>query len=148
MTREQRSAHMAKIRSKNTKPEMCLRRGLHALGFRYRLHDAKLPGKPDLVFPARKKIIFVNGCFWHGHECAVGVRLPKTNSDFWREKRERNHARDMRQQTALREMGWESLVVWECRIKRVDGVPKEVLAYLETVTEFETAGTKTSIRPS
>ena len=143
MTREQRSAHMAKTRSKNTKPEMSLRRGLHALGFRYRLHDARLPGKPDLVFPIRKKVIFVNGCFWHGHECAVGARLPKTNSEFWREKRERNHARDMRQQTELEEMGWESLVVWECHIKLEDGIPKEVLAYLETAREHELTGIKT-----
>ena len=90
----QRSAHMAKIKSKNTKPEMLLRKGLHASGFRYRLHDAKLPGKPDLVFPSRRKVIFVNGCFWHGHDCPVGARLPKSNTEFWIDKRERNQARD------------------------------------------------------
>ncbi len=126
----QRSAHMAKIKSKNTKPELLLRKGLHALGFRYRLHDAKLPGKPDLVFPSRKKVVFVNGCFWHGHDCPVGARLPKTNTEFWIEKRERNQARDQRQIALLNVLGWECLVVWECAIKASPGVPTEVTKYL------------------
>lgn len=126
----QRSAHMAKIKSKNTKPELLLRKGLHALGFRYRLHDAKLPGKPDLVFPSRRKVVFVNGCFWHGHDCPVGARLPKSNTDFWIEKRERNQARDQRQMAQLKDLGWECLVVWECDIKASKGVPNEVPKYL------------------
>ena len=126
----QRSAHMAKIKSKNTKPELLLRKALHALGFRYRLHDKKLPGKPDLVFPSRKKVIFVNGCFWHGHDCPVGSRLPKSNTEFWRDKRAKNKARDQRQLAQLDLLGWESLVVWECDIKASRGVPAAVKEYL------------------
>lgn len=131
----QRSAHMAKIRSKNTKPELLLRKGLHALGYRYRLHDRKLPGKPDLVFPSRKKVVFVNGCFWHGHECSVGSRLPKSNTEFWRDKRAKNKARDQRQLAHLDLLGWETLVVWECDIKASQGAPASVVAYLGGTTK-------------
>lgn len=127
----QRSAHMAKIKSKNTKPEVLLRKALHALGYRYRLHDRKLPGKPDLVFPSRKKVVFINGCFWHGHDCPVGSRLPKTNTEFWRDKRAKNQARDERQLAQLDLLGWESLVVWECDVKAAQGVPIEVREYLD-----------------
>lgn len=121
---------MAKIKSKNTKPELLLRKKLHAMGFRYRLHDAKLPGKPDLVFPSRKKVVFVNGCFWHGHDCPVGARLPKSNTAFWVDKRERNQARDLRQIALLKDLGWECLVVWECTIKASLDVPAEVTQFL------------------
>lgn len=130
MDARQRSAHMAKIRSKDTKPELMLRKGLHALGYRYRLHDPKLPGKPDLVFPSRRKVVFVNGCFWHGHDCPVGSRLPKSNTEFWRDKRAKNQARDERQLAQLDLLGWESLVVWECEVKASQGVPVEVREYL------------------
>ena len=115
MTSAQRSAHMAKIRSKNTKPELLLRRALHALGYRYRVHDRALPGRPDLVFAGRRKVIFVNGCFWHGHSCPVGSRLPKTNTEFWADKRRRNQARDLSQRQQLTEMGWTYLDVWGMR---------------------------------
>lgn len=128
----QRSAHMAKIKSKNTKPELVIRKGLHALGFRYRLHDRRLPGTPDLVFPGRRKVLFVNGCFWHGHDCPVGTRLPKSNTEFWALKRQRNRVRDQRKTAELQAMGWEFLVVWECSIKTSQGVPDEVLDYLRT----------------
>lgn len=117
MTAEQRSKHMAKIKSKNTKPELQLRRELHALGFRYRLHGARLPGRPDLIFPGRRKVIFVHGCFWHGHSCPIGSRLPKTNTEFWRDKRSKNEQRDARQLEELQQLGWEPLVVWECQVK-------------------------------
>ena len=136
MTPMQRSAHMAKIKSKNTKPELILRKKLHALGYRYRLHDAKLPGKPDLVFPSRKKVVFVNGCFWHGHDCPVGARLPKTNTAFWLDKRERNQARDQRHIDMLSDLGWECLVVWECTIKASSVVPVEVTQYLARATNI------------
>jgi DNA mismatch endonuclease, patch repair protein len=116
MTAEQRSAHMAKIRSKDTKPEMLLRRMLHRNGIRYRLHDRQLPGKPDLVFAGRRKVIFVNGCFWHGHDCPVGSRLPKSNTEFWEEKRLRNQERDARQRSQLTDQGWRYLDVWECEV--------------------------------
>ena len=101
MDPEQRSAHMSKIRSKNTKPEMWLRKALFRAGYRYRLHERSLPGKPDLVFIGRRKVIFVNGCFWHGHDCPEGLRLPKTNTDFWLEKRRLNRARDKVQRDQL-----------------------------------------------
>jgi DNA mismatch endonuclease (patch repair protein) len=107
---------MGKIRSKDTKPEMLLRRVLHHAVYRYRLHDRTLPGKPDLVFPGRKKVIFVNGCFWHGHSCPVGQRLPKTNTDFWASKRLRNQERDSAQRAKLLATGWRYLDVWECEV--------------------------------
>jgi DNA mismatch endonuclease (patch repair protein) len=116
MSPELRSAHMAKIRSKDTKPEIMLRRVLHRAGFRYRLHDRRLPGKPDLVFAGRRKVIFVNGCFWHGHDCPVGSRLPKSNTEFWADKRLRNQERDARQRIQLVDQGWRYLDVWECEI--------------------------------
>jgi DNA mismatch endonuclease (patch repair protein) len=116
MSPEERSAHMAKIRSKDTKPEILLRRMLHKEGFRYRIHDRRLPGKPDLVFPGRRKVIFVNGCFWHGHDCPVGARLPKTNTEFWANKRLSNQERDARQRLKILESGWQYIDVWECEL--------------------------------
>tara|TARA_R110002020_G_scaffold298211_1_gene514009 strand:- start:2147 stop:2563 length:417 start_codon:yes stop_codon:yes gene_type:complete len=104
---------MASVKSKNTAPELWLRRGLHALGFRYRVHVKDLPGKPDLVFPRRRKVIFVNGCFWHGHNCKKG-RLPETRKDFWRDKIASNKERDERNVRTLVSMGWRVLIVWEC----------------------------------
>lgn len=130
MTPEQRSAHMSKIRSKNTKPEILLRKMVHREGLRYRLHDSKLPGKPDLVFAGRKKVIFVHGCFWHGHGCPVGARLPKSNTAFWAEKRLRNRERDLRQDAELRALGWEPLIVWECEIKADSTVIGTVKSFL------------------
>lgn len=115
MTPADRSAHMAKIRSTDTKPELWLRRALHAAGYRYRVHVRDLPGRPDIVFSRRRKVIFVNGCFWHGHTCDVGSRLPKSNTAFWEEKRRRNQARDGQQRAKLVEMNWEYLDVWECQ---------------------------------
>lgn len=107
---------MAKIRSVDTKPELLVRRTLHAAGYRYRLHDSRLPGRPDLVFPARHKVIFVHGCFWHAHDCPVGTRVPKTNTQFWLEKRLHNRERDSVQLAQLQTKGWQSLVVWECEV--------------------------------
>jgi DNA mismatch endonuclease (patch repair protein) len=107
---------MAGIRGKDTKPEMLLRRGLHALGFRYRLHVRDLPGKPDLVFPGRRAVLFAHGCFWHGHDCALFV-WPKSREDWWRQKLERNRAVDARAVAALAAAGWRVGVVWECALK-------------------------------
>ena len=131
MTAAQRSAHMAKIRSKNTKPELQLRRALHAVGYRYRLHDPALPGRPDLVFAGRRKVIFVNGCFWHGHNCPVGSRLPKSNTEFWAEKRRRNQERDSVQRLQLTEMGWTYLDVWECEVTANANLMVDVTGFLE-----------------
>jgi DNA mismatch endonuclease, patch repair protein len=112
-----RSRMMAGIKAKDTKPEMLVRRRLHGLGFRYRLHDKKLPGKPDLVFPRYNAVIFVNGCFWHGHGCPA-FRWPKSRADFWRQKIGRNIANDIANRQKLEAMGWRHLTVWECVIGR------------------------------
>lgn len=110
---EQRSAHMSRIRSKDTKPEMAVRRLLHGLGYRYVLHDTGLPGRPDLVFPSRHKVVFVHGCFWHGHVCSVGA-TPKSNVAYWAAKIEGNKRRDGKSCRALRRLGWKVLTVREC----------------------------------
>jgi DNA mismatch endonuclease (patch repair protein) len=113
-----RSRIMRAVKGKDTKPEWLVRSLLHAAGFRYRLHVKNLPGKPDLVFPSRRKVVFVHGCFWHGHDCARGDRQPKTNADYWLAKIARNKARDAQHLAALRADGWKPHVVWECEIKR------------------------------
>lgn len=107
---------MAAIRGRDTKPELVVRRGLHALGFRYRLHSRNLPGRPDMVFPKFRAVLFVNGCFWHGHGCDL-FRWPKTREEFWRAKIGANMARDQAALAALREAGWRTGVVWECALK-------------------------------
>lgn len=114
---ERRSANMAKIRSADTKPEMMVRRLVHALGYRFRLHRNELPGKPDLVFPSRKKIVFVHGCYWHGHGCKVGGTGAKSNQAYWGPKIARNKERDAAAITALTQDGWKVLVVWECETR-------------------------------
>lgn len=126
-TREQRSANMSLIRGKDTRPEMLVRRMLHSSGYRYRLHDRRLPGTPDLVFRSRRKAVFVNGCFWHMHTCRRGQSEPKTNSAFWREKRLRTARRDEERRSQLEALGWEAYVVWECELKD----PSAVLASLK-----------------
>lgn len=110
---------MSRIRSKDTKPEMIVRRLLHRMGYRYVLHDKRLPGTPDLVFPARRKVIFVHGCFWHGHTCGRGFK-PVTNAEFWRAKIKRNQERDREARRELRRLGWESLTVFECTLKHLE----------------------------
>jgi len=119
-----RSRMMAGIRAKNTTPELLIRRNLHRLGFRFRLHDKRLPGKPDLLLPKHGAVIFVNGCFWHGHDCPA-FKWPTTRAEFWRTKIERNCENDRRHAKALREMGWRVCVIWECSVRKSGG---EVLA--------------------
>ena len=111
-----RSAVMARIRGKNTRPEMIVRKLVFAAGFRYRIHVRTLPGSPDLVFSSRKKVIFVHGCFWHLHNGCASSRIPKSRVDFWSDKLYGNRARDVRNQEALIQAGWEVLVVWECEL--------------------------------
>jgi DNA mismatch endonuclease (patch repair protein) len=113
---ENRSAIMRAVRSADTSPERTVRAAACALGYRrrYRLNGAKLPGKPDMVFAALRKVVFVHGCFWHGHACKRGARLPKDNAEYWRAKIARNRARDKTSLAALRDQGWSALVVWEC----------------------------------
>ena len=117
VSREKRSQMMSGIKGQNTKPEMLIRRGLHRLGFRYRLHVAGLPGKPDLVFPRYRAVIFVNGCFWHGHDCPRGARMPQNNRAYWEAKISRNMARDRAALAALKKLGWTSRVIWECQTR-------------------------------
>ena len=111
-----RSRMMAGIRATNTKPEIIVRKALHRLGFRYGLHSRDVPGKPDLVFRSRRAVIFVHGCFWHGHDCKY-FRLPGTRTDFWRNKIERNRARDVVVAKQLKATGWRRLVIWECAVR-------------------------------
>jgi DNA mismatch endonuclease, patch repair protein len=112
-----RSENMRAVRSKDTKPEKAVRSMLHRLGYRFRLHRSDMPGKPDLVFPSRRKVIFVNGCFWHMHDACKGKGTPSTNAEFWRAKRKRTVERDQRAIEALKEAGWKAYVVWECALK-------------------------------
>ncbi len=118
MTPEQRSRCMANVRSKNTRPEMLVRRFLFSCGFRYRLHVRSLPGCPDIVLAKYKTVIFVNGCFWHGHEGCDLHRIPKTNVEFWENKIERNQRRDKDEYAILKKMGWTVIVIWECQLRR------------------------------
>ncbi len=128
----QRSFNMSRIRGANTKPEMLVRSLVHQMGFRFRLHRRDLPGKPDLVLPRHRKVIFVHGCFWHCHNCRFGRVTPKTNADFWREKRSGNAARDRRNLSRLRRDGWKVLVIWECWTRDVEGrVLPRLTAFLQ-----------------
>lgn len=111
-----RSRMMSGIRSRNTRPELQVRKGLHALGLRFRLHDARLIGSPDIVFPSRKAVIFIHGCFWHGHGCHL-FKVPKTRTDYWIEKINRNRLRDARVTKQLDQDGWRSLTIWECALR-------------------------------
>lgn len=124
---------MQAIRAKDTKPERIVRRGLHARGLRYRLHRKDLPGKPDLVFPGLRAVVFVNGCFWHAHEGCRFFSLPKTDREKWRKKLEGNRARDERDHAALRAAGWRVFVVWECDLK--GKTPEELDIFLDRLAD-------------
>jgi len=125
-----RSENMSRIRSRDSKPEMAVRRIVYGLGYRYRLHAQALPGRPDLVFQGRRKIIFVHGCFWHGHlDCKIAHK-PKSNRSYWSPKIARNNARDERNILQLRSLGWDILVLWECELKDVTALTKRISAFL------------------
>jgi len=115
-----RSAIMRSVKSTDTGPEMAIRRLVHRLGYRFRLHRKSLPGTPDLVFPRLRKVVFVHGCFWHGHKCARGNRIPKSNRDYWIAKIARNRERDEINRALLGSQGWGVLIIWECQIKGID----------------------------
>ena len=127
---ETRSKMMGRVRSKDTGPEMIVRRTLHRLGYRYRLHHAGLPGKPDIVFARRRKVIFVHGCFWHRHDCPR-ASMPKSNTEFWTLKFKRNIVRDNAVLDALRALGWSVLVAWECETKDQDLLIKKFRGFLD-----------------
>ena len=116
LTPDERSERMRRVRSRDTKPELLVRRLVHGMGYRYRLSDPSLPGKPDLVFRSKKKVVFVHGCFWHQHGCG-NYKMPKTRLDFWLPKLASNKARDERVRKELLELGWEVLVIWECETR-------------------------------
>jgi DNA mismatch endonuclease, patch repair protein len=132
LSSEERSERMSRIRNADTKPEMVVRGLVYGMGYRYRLHRKDLPGKPDLVFQSRHKVIFVHGCFWHQHGCSQ-YRMPRSKLDFWEPKLEGNRARDIRVRNALDMLGWQSLVVWECELKDMDALRQRVRVFLEIV---------------
>jgi DNA mismatch endonuclease, patch repair protein len=128
MTREQRSERMSRIGRRDTGPEMTVRRLAHSLGYRYRLHRRDLPGTPDLVFPGRRKVIFVHGCFWHRHPgCG---RMPKSKLEFWRPKLESNRKRDLAARRKLRSLGWKCLVLWECELRDAAALAERIRGFL------------------
>jgi len=122
---------MRSVKQKDTKPELIVRKLIHGFGYRYRLHRRNLPGTPDLVFPSRKKVIFVHGCFWHQHPKCKAASLPKSNKEFWTPKLQGNVHRDKAQIDQLRSMGWEVLVVWECEVRDMDALASKLKVYLE-----------------
>jgi DNA mismatch endonuclease (patch repair protein) len=137
LTSEQRHLNMSRIRSADTVPEMLLRCALHRRGIRYRLHRKDLPGCPDITLPKYKSVIFINGCFWHGHECAM-FKLPATRREFWETKIQKNRKRDMRALSALISDGWRTFVLWECAIRGparrpLDTIVGEIIFWLEGV---------------
>jgi DNA mismatch endonuclease, patch repair protein len=132
LTRVQRSRNMAAIRGKDTGPERAIRHLLHRRGYRYILHDRRLPGRPDLVFPRRSKVIFVHGCFWHMHDCKYGRVVPATNAEFWSKKRVGNVNRDARDIRALADRGWRVLVTWECEVRDIEALTQRLVVFLES----------------
>lgn len=131
-TKAQRRRIMQSVKGKDTGPEWAVRRLLHRLGYRFRLHRKDLPGKPDLVFPGRKKIVFVHGCYWHAHGCRYG-RPPKSRLDYWLPKLERNKQRDAEKTEVLEVLGWQVLVVWQCETKDLDSLAAKLTAFLDDV---------------
>jgi DNA mismatch endonuclease (patch repair protein) len=129
-TPEQRSRIMRAVKGADTTPELAVRRLAHGMGYRFRLHQKDLPGKPDLTFPRLRKVIFVHGCFWHGHDCARGARVPVQNREYWTRKVARNMERDRSVRSALQGLGWKSLVVWECEIKDLDRLRRALRRFL------------------
>lgn len=121
---------MKRVRTRDTKPEMAVRRWLHARGYRYRLHAKDLPGRPDLVFVSRRKVIFVHGCFWHAHEGCSLAKVPKSRPDFWLPKLQGNVARDRAKEEALRAAGWEVLVVWQCELRNMESAGERIVRFL------------------
>ena len=136
MSPEKRSALMARIRGRDTGPEMTVRRLLHGLGYRFRLHSCDLPGRPDVVFRSRRVAIFVHGCFWHRHDCGLAY-MPKTRQQFWREKFDRNVRRDQEVRDELEAAGWRVIVVWECQLEQLSALSARLIRSLETPRRAE-----------
>ncbi len=130
-TPSERSRIMRQVHSRNTQPELAVRSLVHRLGFRFTLHRRDLPGNPDLVFPARRRIIFVHGCFWHGHRCRAGRNRPASNTGYWIPKLDRNRRRDRINRRLLARLGWRTLVVWECELKRQPRLEARIVRFFE-----------------
>jgi len=131
LSREQRKKTMSLVRDKDTKPEMTVRKLVHSIGYRYRLHRKNLPGCPDLVFPSRNKVIFVHGCFWHGHDCRGGRNRPSSNESYWTKKLKRNIQRDAENLRKLKELDWNSMIIWECEIKNREVITRKIHRFLQ-----------------
>ncbi|MGC9454641.1 MAG: very short patch repair endonuclease [Phycisphaerae bacterium] len=131
LSQTERSRVMSLVKSKDTRPERLVRSVIHRMGYRYRLHVRDLPGCPDIVFPSRKKVILVHGCFWHQHNCRMGRRMPKSRRTFWQRKLEGNKQRDRCQRRKLRRRGWQVLTVWECQL-----LPNQLDATLRRISDF------------
>ncbi|RIV63261.1 very short patch repair endonuclease [Burkholderia pseudomallei] len=129
ITPAERSALMSRIRSENTRPEIAVRSILHRLGYRFRLHRKDLPGRPDIVLPRHRKIVLVHGCFWHGHTCRLASK-PKSNESYWSTKIQANRARDARNLEALIQQGWSVLELWECEVRKLEGVEEKLRAFM------------------
>lgn len=130
VSREKRSWLMSRVSAKNTQPEIVVRKMLHGLGYRFRIHYKMLIGKPDIVFTKRKKIIFIHGCFWHGHEGCKYAKLPASRTEFWADKMARNRERDTRVRLELNNQGWQTLTIWQCDLKREHGLADKLKKYL------------------
>lgn len=129
-TPEERSRIMAKVQSENTSAELKVRSLIHRLGYRFRLHAKNLPGKPDILFPGRRKVIFVHGCFWHQHEGCKRAKRPASNTDYWNKKLDRNVSRDQANLLALQEQGWDVLIVWECETAHLSSLIEKLTRFL------------------
>jgi len=136
-TPESRSRIMRAVKGRDTSLEITIRRLIFSMGYRYRLHRKNLPGKPDLVFSSRRKVIFIHGCFWHGHDCKRGARVPKTNREYWEKKIARNQARDSKNVADLEALGWDVLIIWECLIKDEAALKQRLSEFLETLKRKE-----------
>jgi len=132
LSKERRGWLMSRVRSKNTGPELTVRRLVHGMGYRYRLHERRLSGTPDLVFWHRRKAVFVHGCFWHGHACCKYARLPKSRVEYWKEKLVGNKKRDVAARRKLHRLGWRTLVVWQCELKRPEHLVEKLREFLES----------------
>jgi len=136
VSHSKRSLIMARVRSEDTRPELTIRRLLHSLGYRFRLHRRDLPGNPDLVFPSRRKVVFVHGCFWHQHRCARGNRVPSSHREYWVHKLQGNVTRDRKNRCQLRRLGWDVFIVWECQTN-ARKLPKITTKLCEFLDKFK-----------
>ena len=132
LTKQQRNRTMRAVRSTDTSPELLVRRLIFSLGYRYRLHGRKLPGCPDILFPAQRKVIFVHGCFWHGHACASGKNRPKTNVSYWEQKLARTRARDEQNRVRLAALKWRILILWECELRKTSRLRRRITRFLQS----------------